>query len=39
MRIAVIEPRAVSHYKEAGVNFLLMDAADLQIKTGLTGRD
>lgn len=38
MRIAVTEPGAVSHYREAGVNFLLMDTADLQIKTGLSSR-
>ncbi len=32
-----MERDAVSHYREAGVNFLLMDAAGLQIETGLTG--
>ena len=32
-----MEPDAVSHYREAGVNFLLMDAAGSQIETGLTG--
>lgn len=37
MRIAVMEPNAVSHYREAGVNFLLMDAAGLLIETGLIG--
>lgn len=36
MRIAVMEPNAVSHYREAGVNFLLMDTAGSQIETGLT---
>lgn len=30
-----MEPDAVSHYTEAGVNFLLMDGAALQIETGL----
>lgn len=30
-------PNAVSHYREAGVNFLLMDAAGLLIETGLIG--
>lgn len=28
-----MEPDAVSHYREAGVNFLLMDAVGLQIET------
>lgn len=32
-----MEPDAVSHYREAGVNFLLIEVADLQIETGLTG--
>lgn len=32
-----MEPDAVSHYTEAGVNFLLMDGAALQIETGLMG--
>lgn len=32
-----MEPNAVSHYREAGVNFLLMDVAGLLIETGLIG--
>lgn len=30
-----MEPDAVSHYREAGVNFLLIDGAGLQIGTSL----
>lgn len=39
MGLAVMEPGAVSHYREAGVNFLLMDATGLQIEAGLNGEE
>lgn len=32
-----MKPDAVSHYPEAGVNFLLMDGPALQIEMGLMG--
>lgn len=39
MGLAVLEPGAVSHYREAGVNFLLMDATGFQIEAGLNGEE